>query len=314
MAINNSIKYNDLGLGNKTTPGNYRALNKDGSFNVIKANISLLGRLNVYHWLVNMSWTRFFTMVFVAYLLVNFLFGYLYYIIGVEHLSGIRANTKLEEFKEAFFFSSQTITTLGYGRVAPVGTLTSIVTAFQSLLGLLSFALATGLLYGRFSKPTARIRYSKNGLIAPYEDINAFMFRVINPQYNHLLELEVTVTLSARKLESELRDFFLLELERSNVVFLPTVWTIVHPIDKNSPLYGLSKEQVLRQDIEIIIMIKAFDESFSQIVYSKASYHGSELKWGEQFASMMTQTNKGIVVDVARLDATNPAVLNDLKQ
>ncbi len=311
MAKHSNKKYNDLGLGTKATSGSYRALNKDGSFNVVKTNIPFFARLNFYHWLVNMSWLQFFGVVFLSYFLINLIFGYLYYSIGVAHLTGIRASNKSEEFQEAFFFSSQTITTLGYGRVAPVGTLANVVTAFESMLGLLSFALATGLLYGRFSKPTARLRYSKTGVIAPYQQINAFMFRVINPHDNHLMELEVTVTLTVRKPESELRDFYLLDLERSNVVFLPSVWTIVHPIDKSSPLYGLNKEEVIAKDIEFIIMIKSFDESFSQTVYSRSSYKGSELKWGKKFTYIIEHTAHGISVDVGRLDETETAALNE---
>lgn len=310
MAKFNPKKFNDLGLGTKASGGSVRALNKDGSFNVTKTHIPFLVRLNFYHWLVNMSWLRFFIVIFLAYLIINILFGFLYYSIGVEHLTGIRASDKQEEFMEAFFFSSQTITTLGYGRVAPVGMLANVVTAFESMLGLLSFALATGLLYGRFSKPTAKLRYSNIALIAPYLDINAFMFRVINPHSNQLMELEVTVTMSIRKLESELRDFHLLDLERSNVVFLPSVWTIVHPIDKSSPLYGLSKEDVIEKDIEFIIMIRAFDESFSQTVYSRSSYKGSELQWGYKFAYIMEQKANGISINVSRLDETVEAVLN----
>ena len=144
--------------------------------------------------------TRFFGLVLLGYLIVNSFFASIYVLIGVEYLTGVDQSKGLGAFIEAFFFSAQTITTLGYGRVAPVGMVANIIAAIESMLGLLSFALATGLLYGRFSKPSAKIKYSENAVIAPYQDINGFMFRVVNPQANQLMEVEVTVSVSFQKI------------------------------------------------------------------------------------------------------------------
>ena len=310
MSEKNKEKYNDLGLGNRGTAGTVRALNKNGSFNVKKQNIPFLERLNFYHSLVNMSWLKFFGIIIIGYFIINLFFATLYLSIGLEHLTGILASTKLEGFREAFFFSSQTITTLGYGRVAPVGVLANIVAAVESMLGLLSFALATGLLYGRFSKPSAKIKYSKHAVIAPYQDINGFMFRVINPNENELLEVEVNLTLSMKKNDSELRDFFQLNLERPKVVFLPSVWTVVHPINASSPLHNLSDEDFHKKDVEFIILIRAFDESFSQTVYSRSSYKSTEIKWAQKFVYIIKHEDDGVSVDVSRLDETEAAALN----
>jgi inward rectifier potassium channel len=151
------------------------------------------------------------------------------------HLTGIRGITPFEQFTEAFFFSAQTITTLSYGQVAPHGFLANIVAATESMIGLLSFALATGMVYSRFSKPSAKLKYSEQAVIVPYKDINGFVFRVVNPHGNRLLEAEESVSLSILKEDSELRHFYPMDLERSKVVFLPAVWTIVHPITEVSP-------------------------------------------------------------------------------
>ncbi|MEM9143006.1 MAG: ion channel [Bacteroidota bacterium] len=303
-------KFNDLGLGTKNDTGGYRALNKDGTFNVQKINIPLFERLNFFHALISMSWARFFALILVAYFSINILFASIYIFIGVENLTGIAANTTFDRFMEGFFFSAQTVTTLGYGRVAPMGYPANIVAAVESMLGLLGFALATGLLYGRFSRPRSKIRYSENALIAPYHDINGFMFRIANLQNNQLLEMEVQVNLAMQRQNSELRDFYVLELERNKVAFMPYMWTIVHPIDKKSPLYGLTEPQVLEKDAEFIISIKAFDESSSQTVYSRSSYKANELQWGKKFIYASDRRNNGIVVDIGRINETQTAPLN----
>jgi inward rectifier potassium channel len=311
MASRYKKTFNDLGLGTKTSTGSSRSLNKDGSFNVIKRNVPLLERINFFHSLVSMSWGHFLLLILTGYFLANLVFATIYMAIGVQHLTGIEANSLSEAFMEAFFFSSQTITTLGYGRVAPIGTLANVVAATESMIGLMGFALATGLLYGRFSKPSAKVRYTHHAVVAPYHDINGFMFRVLNPQSNQLLEVEVTVSLSVKRKNSDLRDFFLLELERSKVVFMPSMWTIVHPIDDKSPMHGMDSKTLLELGAEFIVTLKAYDESFSQTVYSRSSYLASEVKWGEKFAYIYRQEPEGISLDVSRFDETEKAALNN---
>lgn len=303
-------KFNDLGLGTKNTSRGYRTLNKNGTFNVRKTNISCFERFNFFHSLITMPWSHFFGLVILSYFTVNLIFASIYTLIGVENLTGIDGSSTFDQFIEAFFFSAQTITTLGYGRVAPMGILANSIAAFESMLGLLSFALATGMLYGRFSKPSGKIKYSTHAIVAPYRDINAFMFRVVNPQNNQLLEVEVNVTLSIRRENSELRDFYLLDLERAKVVFFPYMWTIVHPINDSSPIYNLDATDLLAKDAEFIVMMKAFDESFSQTVFSRSSYMAHEIKWGEKFVYLVKQTESGINVDVGRIDETVKAELN----
>ncbi len=310
MAIRKKKKFNDLGLGTKNDIGGYRALNKDGSFNVKKTNIPFFERLNFFHSLITMPWSRFFGLVLLAYFMVNITFASIYTLIGVENLTGMESTTTFNDFIEAFFFSAQTITTLGYGRVAPLGHLANSVAAIESMLGLLGFALATGMLYGRFSRPSAKIRYSTHAVIAPYQDINGFMFRVVNPQNNELLEVEVQVNLAMQRKNSELRDFYSLELERPKVAFMPYMWTIVHPISEASPLYGLTEKEVLEKDAEFIISMKAFDESSSQTVYSRSSYKANEIHWGQKFVYATTRESNGISIDVGKIDKTENAILN----
>lgn len=302
--------FNDFGLGEKSPSSGYRAVNKDGSFNIVKTNIPFFERLNFFHALVTMKWTHFFGLILLGYFVVNFFFATIYYIIGVENLTGTRGMGPFEQFMEAFFFSAQTITTLGYGRVAPLGLPANIVAATESLLGLLSFALATGLLYGRFSKPSSRIRYSEKAVIAPYKNINGFMFRIANPQKNQLLEVEINVSVSMKRKGSDLRNFHVLELERKRVVFFPSMWTVVHPIDSKSPLLGIDLNDLNEKDAEFIVSLKAFDESSGQMVYSRSSYKPNEIEWGQKFVYVANQENGKTFIDVSRINETEDAVLN----
>lgn len=300
-----------MGLDTKSGNAGYRALNKDGTFNVKKHNVPFFERINVFHSMVTMKWMHFFGILGSVYFGINILFASLYMWIGTEHLTGIRGTTSIEKFMDAFFFSAQTITTLGYGQVAPLNLPANMVAATESLLGLLLFALATGLMYGRFSKPFASIKYSTHGLISPYQDINGFMFRVVNPKMNQLIEVEVSVIFSMkRERDNDLREFHSLELERSKVVFFPTMWTIVHPINDQSPLWGISRDEMLERDAEFVVFMKAFDESFSQTVYSKTSYKAEEIKWGEKFTFVTKRHGNGVAIDVSRIDETYPVDLN----
>lgn len=310
MAKHKKEDFEDFGLGEKSSSQGYRALNKDGSFNIEKTNISFFERLNFFHSLVTMKWSHFFGIVALTYLLVNTFFATIYSLIGIEHLTGIHGLTPFEQFMEAFFFSAQTITTLGYGQVAPLGLLANIVAATESLLGLLFFALATGLFYGRFSKPISKIKFSQKAVIAPYQNINGFMFRLVNPQKNELLDVEINVSVSMKRKNSEFRDFHILDLERDNVRFFPSMWTIVHPIDKTSPLYGLNKNDYFEKDFEFITMLKAFDESSGQMVYSRSSYKPEEIEWGQKFVYTAKRHNGKLLVDVGKINESENAELN----
>lgn len=303
-------KHDDLGLGSKSSSANFRALNKDGSFNVKKVNAPFSERINLFHTLISVSWLRFLGFILTAYFIVNLIFATAFYFIGVEYLTGINATSTVDQFIEAFFFSAQTITTLGYGRVAPIGHLANTVAAIESMLGLLSFALATGLVYGRFSKSSATIKHSEKAVIAPYQEINAFMYKIVNPQSNHLLELEVNVSVSFRRKDSDLREFSSLKLERHKVAFLPYTWTIVHPIDNESPLKNMSAEELAQRDVEFISLIKAFDESTSQVVYSRSSYKAAEVAFGEKFVNVIQPEKDGMQIDISRLAETEKVELN----
>jgi len=287
----------DLGFGSKFSDQNSRFINKDGSFNVERKGISYLKSRTIYGWLISISWVNFFLIIFTVYTLFNAIFAFGYLMIGMENLAGVQATTPVENYLEAFFFSIQSFTTVGYGRISPLGLGANILAAFESLVGLLSLAIATGLLFAKFTRPISKIIYSKKAAIAPYSDGKGFMFRIANQLNNQLVELEVIVSLSLNQFENgkSIRKFYQLPLERNQIQFFPLTWTIVHPIDENSPLYNYTHEDFIQSDAEFLILLKGFDDAFSQTVHSRYSYKYYEVIWGGKFNSVFKNNGNGKV-------------------
>jgi len=297
QSIEKDLKSKELGFGSNAKGKSARFVNKDGSFNVKRSGLSSLQNLHIYHSLIEMSWLKFAMVTLSFYTLINILFAFLYVIVGVQHLVGIIGNTFIDKFWEAFFFSAQTLTTVGYGRISPEGFVASMIAAIESMVGLMGFAIITGILYGKFSRPTARILFSEQAVIAPYRGINAFEFRIVNQRKNQLIEVEVQVLLSMNKLvDGQRKGVFLdLPLESKRVNFFPLPWTIVHPIDENSPIYGYNSQDLIDADAEIIIMVKAYDDSFSQNIYKRYSYTAAEILWGAKFNIIYKNGDDGYV-------------------
>lgn len=287
----------DPGLGEKYQERNAsRLINKDGSFNVYKSGHGFSTR-NTYQFLINMSWTWFFLLIIGTYLVINLLFALCYILIGMESLNGVPATTGFfHDLSHAFYFSCQTFTTVGYGAISPISSAASWLSSIESMSGLLYFALATGLLWGRFSRPQSRLMYSDNMLVAPYkEDDWAFMFRIANERSNVLMEMDATLMLtwvepSPTGLK---RKYFNLDLERNSIYFFPLNWTIVHPVDDASPLKGKTDADLRRLQAEFLILIKGFDDTFSQTVHSRFSYTAEEVIWGARFVPAFHQNDRG---------------------
>ena len=278
----------NTGFGTNSSSTGGRFVNRDGRPNVIKKGVGILYRYSWYHTMLGMKRGKFLFLLFLCYITINLVFAGIYYLIGINHLAGVHSGSSFKNFTEVFFFSAQTFTTVGYGRISPVGFMASAVSTFEAFLGLLSFAIATGLFYGRFSRPRAFLRFSENALIAPFKEGTAFMFRMAPYKNNNLSEVEVKLTLAiTNEKNGKLTDeFFNLNLEFSKINGLSLSWTIVHPIDDKSPFYGLSKEDIAGTDMEIMVYIKAFDEVFSNNVVTRTSYISSEIVWGAKFKMM----------------------------
>ena len=317
MALRKIIKqdeFRELGFGNKVVESNQRLMNKDGSSNVRRKGLPFFQSVSIYQTLITMPWWKFNLLVFTFYITVNILFALVYYFVDPDHLNGMVYNSEFEKFAEVFFFSAQSLTTVGYGRLNPSGYFDSTLASIESMIGLLGFALATGLLYGRFSRPLARILFSKNMVVAPYKGITALMFRVANRTKSELVDIQASVILSYVIQENgkPIRKFSNLKLELTKVNLLSTSWTIVHPIDEESPLYNWKEADFKKNDLEVPALLQAYEETFSQTVHTRTSYTNEELQYGAKFESVMEAGPNGSIT--IALDKIDNFVRVDLEQ
>jgi inward rectifier potassium channel len=309
--INTKIpSQSDTGFGTNSNSSGGRFVQKSGKPNIVIKGIPLFSRFSAFHTMLLMPAWKFLLIIIGYYVSINIVFACIYLLIGIENLNGITPGNSLANFGEAFFFSAQTFTTVGYGRISPVGFITSSLAAFEAMIGLLTFAIATGLFYGRFSQPKAFMKFSENMIIAPYKDITALMFRMAPHKNNDLTEVEVKLTLALRIEEDGRRvnRFYQLELELSKVNALSLSWTVVHPITENSPFYHLSLDEIKALEPEILVFVRAFDEGYSNIVVARTSYIGDEFVYGVKFVPMYhpSDDGKSTVLDVDRLNVFEP--------
>lgn len=292
----------DTGFGDKASEMGGRMVNRDGSFNIRRLGISLRDRVSSYHSMLTMPRWRFLLVIFIAYFLINCFFTLLYWLAGPSGLEGVESDHGFKRMKELFFFSTQTFTTVGYGRVNPVGELTNWIAAIESLVGFLSFAIAAGLLYGRFSRPRSFVRFSEKMVLTNYRHGKALMFRLVCYKDDHLLT-NAEVKVSARLFSPNgTYQFYNLDLERSHVDSLVLNWTIVHPIDENSPFKGLSEEDIKALQPEVSVVLLGFDEVYSSTVMARNSYALSDLMFGFRFVPMYFRGKSNTKLDLSLLD------------
>lgn len=293
----------DPGLGEKYKAQTKRVINKDGSFNVKYVGKSTRVK-NLYHLMMMMPWWKFMTGIFVAYLLINSFFASIYFLIGVEEL-GSSATGGMPAFMDAFFFSVQTLTTIGYGGMSPQGIASNSVATIEAFLGVLSFAIGTGIFYGRFARPSAEILFSDNAIVNTTDGKDFLQFRIVNRRKNILMDVEATVILVWTEANYS-RRYYQLELETSQIVFFPMNWTLVHEMNEASPLYNKTQEELLEMNAELLVLIKGFDDSFNQLVHTRYSYQWEEVVWGQRFARAFHTNDDGdIIMDVDMIHDMN---------
>lgn len=318
MAFPNEIKNDsastaNTGFGTNASSYGGRLLNIDGTPNIEKRGIGYFQRTSWFHSMLSISGWRFFLIILFFYIAVNLFFTFIYYLIGVEHLTGLKTSSESEKLMEAFFFSTQTYTTVGYGRISPSGFAMNMVSSFHALIGLLSFAVATGLMYGRFSRPKAYIKFAENAVIAPYKEISALMLRLAPFKNTTLTDAEAKITMALITEEDgkTTNHFFNLDLELKTINSLTLSWTIVHPITEESPLYNFTEEDFKNAKGEFIVFIKAFDDMFSNSVIARTSYTFDEVKYGVKFVPMFHRDNERntTILDLDKLNLFEQATL-----
>ncbi|WP_456314901.1 ion channel [Pseudomonas shirazensis] len=284
------------GFGTNASSYGGRFVNKNGTANIEKRGMNLLRRTSWYHIMIDMPNWKFMFILFSFYIIINFIFAILYYVIGIEHLDGIeQSQSVLTQFGQAYFFSAQTFTTVGYGHISPTGFLASALSSAEALIGLLSFAIATGLFFGRFSKPTAYIKFSYNALISPYKDQKALMVRLVPFKNTNLTDAKAKMTLGMSVEEDGIRTnkFYNLELELDAINALTLSWTLVHPITENSPFYNFTEDDFKKNHVEILVFITTFDDMFSNTVAARTSYTFNEIIYGAKFETMYNRSEDG---------------------
>lgn len=296
-----------------------RLSNKDGSINLHKTGIPVWKRVSLYHLLLRMRRWKFFLSVFLFYTVMNLFFASVYLLVGIENLQGIHDDKNLlNNFQQAFFFSSQTLTTVGYGHISPVSLGANIVASLESFIGILSFALVTGLLYGRFTRPKAYIIFSKNLLVTPHKGQRAIMMRLATYKDNHLTDVEAQVTLSMYMDVDgkKVRQFFGLPLEIRKINSLALSWTLVHLINQESPLYGMSYDDMRDADLEFLYHIKGFDDHFSNTVQQRTSFVFSEIVYGAKFtpAFHRSEDNTTTILELDKLSEYQEVELPDVEK
>lgn len=302
----------DLGFGAVVArESRRRLLNRDGSFNVVRGGLGPVGRLAPYHTALVVSWWRFLATLAAGYVAVNVLFAVAYWLCGPGALTDAGHTLDGSPYLRAFFFSVETFATIGYGAVAPAGVAANTVVTVESLVGILSVALVTGLVFARFSRPTARVRFSRRALLAPFGDGTAFMFRLVNERRTELLHLDARV-LFVRFVDqggTRVRRFDELALERQRVVFFPLAWTIVHPIGPDSPLAGLDRAAMNALEAEFLVLLSAIDDTNGQAVHARTSYRPDDIVANATFANIFNagRADGTVSIDVSRLDDIEPA-------
>jgi len=264
-------------------------------------------RISVYSRLLDLSWSQFLGIIILFYIGINIFFTAIYFLIGTDELQGVIATTTWGKIKELFHFSAQTFTTVGYGRINPVQDGADMVASFEALIGWLSFALVTGLLYGRFARPKAYIAFSDEALISPYKQGTAIMFRMVPYKINHhLTDAHVVVNIAFMDVEGEKQEykFYQLKLERSRIDTFNMNWTVVHPIDEESPLLNFTEEDMQRSDLELYVQVTGFDHIFSNMVMQRTSYTYKEIVWGAKFIPMYRESadNTTTILELNKLN------------
>jgi inward rectifier potassium channel len=296
---------NDTGFSTTGIINGSRFINRDGTYNLRKQGWPFWDRFSIFYTMISLPLWQFIGIIVTFFFAINLAYTFIYYfIMGADDFIGFVRTTPVGKFKELFFFSTETFTTVGYGRVNPVGDGANLVAAIEAMSGFLSFALATGLIYGRFARPRAHLAFSDHAVIAPYRDKKALMFRFACYKQNHALS-DVTVQVNLAMLIQENGEpryrYYELPLERSKIENMPMNWTVVHPIDDQSPLKGFTADDLSATDVELYVLVRGFNDVYGNTVLQRTSYTFKEILFDRKFVPMYQETSTGTIMELQKL-------------
>jgi inward rectifier potassium channel len=264
-----------------------------------------LKRNDLYHILLKLKWWQFLGLITVTYTGINIIFACLYLLTN----DGI-ANAQKNSFLDSFFFSIHTLSTVGYGSMYPQNLAAQIIAAIEIFLGVLLMAILAGIMFARFSRPTARVMFSRVAVICPYHGIPTLMFRAANRRENQIIEAQVRVTFLKNEISPEgqqMRRFYDLNLIRERTPVFALSWLIMHPIDQNSPLWGLSRDDLSNLEAELWVSLTGLDETFSQTIHSRYAYNIEEIIWNHRLVDIFTVREDGSrALDLRKFNQTQP--------
>jgi inward rectifier potassium channel len=268
-----------------------KILVQDGRFQVVGMGAWYSYWRDPYHLVLTIPWMGFLSLTTLTYLGTNALFA-IAYLAGGDCI----ANATPGSFLDAFFFSVQTIASIGYGAMYPKTVYSNCVVTIESLFGLVGISVLTGLAFARFSKPTARVVFSRAAVITPYEGLPTLMFRTANKRRNQILEAQMRVYLMRDELTSEgqhIRRIHDLSLLRNQTPGFNLSWTVMHPIDESSPLYGFSSDALVQMSSSIVISLSGIDETVTQVVHARHTYAPQDIFWNHRFVDIIHFTQEG---------------------
>jgi inward rectifier potassium channel len=269
-----------------------RILNPDGSSNITRLGLRRRGWMDDhYHHLLTVRWPFFFAIIASAYLVANALFALAYVACG-----DVIMNARPGSFTDAFFFSVQTMATIGYGHFIPIGPLANALVTLEALCGMLGLAVAASLIYARFTRPTAGVLFSSRMVITEFDGKPTLMMRLANLRLEQIIEADVHLVLVRSEISQEgmvFRRFHDLQLARSHSPIFSLSWTVMHHIDHHSPLYGETDETLRHAHAELLVLFMGHHEAFAQDVHARHAYSCDEIIWGGRFVDVFTTLPDG---------------------
>jgi inward rectifier potassium channel len=264
---------------------------QDGQFEIIGMGVWYSYWRDPYHLLLTIPWTGFLLIICLSYIAINIIFALAYWLGG-----DCIANARAGSFLDLFFFSVQTLASIGYGAMYPKTLYSNIVVTIEAMIGLVGIAVMTGLAFARFSRPSARVIFSRVAVITPYNGVPTLMFRTANQRRNLILEAQMRVYLMRDEITTEgefIRRFHDLKLLRNQTPSFTLSWLALHPIDETSPLYGMSAESLIQTNTNIVISVSGIDEAVAQVVQARHQYTAHDILWNNRFVDIFHHTSDG---------------------